>query len=810
MSLNLALNSALSGLLTAQKGLDLISHNISNVNTEGYSRKSFSAESRVLGGIGAGVQTGAITRQVESGLVRDLQQAQGLYHNLNTRQTYMERIQDLFGSPEDNSSLSHVVNGLAEQFEILSIETSNSSQTDAVVQSGVQVVTKLNTLSQQIQDLRGDADKAIQSYVDQINGILGNIDAINDKITLANATQGGSADLEDKRDLELNKLSQLIDITWYQRESGAVSVFTKSGTTLVDSEPQTVSHVGLTTVNAWDTHASGDIEGIMVGGIDITEELRSGKLKGLIDIRDGELVNLQAQIDELAQQMMQAVNQTHNRGTSFPTSASTFEGSRTFIRSAEQTFSIDDADADSAIVLFNSDGSQKAKTTLRELMATDFSDTAVYSEGGPEASAASSGPWTLQDYAAHLQAWMRNNGLTSAAVGFGDTDPTTYTVNTSATASLTANTITDAGQFTGITAGMTVTLNGATYQVTAADDDSITLDSAPPSFTAGDTIVAGNANGKMNVALNDSRFGLSFRDQTSGVAGDDVADLPISFDSDGDGDTDESFQGLSNFLGLNDFFHSGEENWLWETKIQSSGYSQLGATTLTFMTAENSYNLSVSPGSTLEDIANRINQDPALQSTFSISASVVKEGTGERLRIRNESGEELVITGSNGTPFDNLGLARAATGQSKAIEVNSLLAEQPDRLSKGRAQFDETTGEYYLSAGDNSIALDLSATMTSPQSFDRAGGLLTGKLSFSDYAATILSGAASRTNAVEVELTYQKGLTQSLELKSSEISSVNLDEELAQLMAFEQSYAAAAKVISTTQSMFDILNGIIK
>lgn len=822
MSLNLALNSALSGLMTAQKGLDLVSHNISNVNTEGYTRKHFSPESRVLGGTGAGVQTGEISRRVEDGLLRDLRESQGTYGDLSTRQTYMERVQELFGTPADNNSMTHIINNLRTEFEVLGVETNSAPQADAVVQSGVQVANKLNAMSKQVQGLRGDADTAIQSYVNQINSILSNINVINDKITLADATQGGSPDLLDKRDVELTKLSELIDITYYARDGGAVSVFTKSGTTLVDSASRQVSHVGLSTVNPWDTASAGDIEGIMVGGNDITEEMRSGKIKGLVHMRDTELVNLQAQIDTLAKNLMESINQAHNRGTSYPSMSSTYTGSKTFVRTAEQSFSINDSNADSAIVLFNSDGTQKAQTTLRTLMTTDFSTTA---KGGPPASSSETGPWTMQDYAAHLQSWMRNNGLSSAAVGFGDTDATTYTVNTDTTSSPvtddgTNTTITGAnGDYTGITAGMKVTIhnNGIatshTVASVAGNGASIVLEGVR-TITGGAgsdlDIVASAASGKMNVTLNDSRYGLSFRDQATTVVGSSAQDLPINFDSDGDGDQDETHAGLSNFLGLNDFYETKSNNWLWETKIQPTNYKQPGATTLTLMTADESYNITVSPGQSLETVAQRINDDSELQAKFSVKASVIKEGTGERLRLRNESGDEMVITGSNSDQFDNLGLARAATGQAASLKVDDQLTTQPDRLSKGSAQFDDTTGQFFLSAGDNSVALQLSAVMNESRSFASAGGLTTGDLTLGDYSATVISGAATRATAVEVEISYQKGLNQTLEMKNAEISAVNLDEELAQLMAFEQSYAAAAKVISTTKQLFEILNSIIR
>ena len=72
MSLTQALNSAISGLNTAQARISIASSNISNVNTPGYSKKIAGQETLVLDGVGAGSQIGDIYRNVNEGLVREM------------------------------------------------------------------------------------------------------------------------------------------------------------------------------------------------------------------------------------------------------------------------------------------------------------------------------------------------------------------------------------------------------------------------------------------------------------------------------------------------------------------------------------------------------------------------------------------------------------------------------------------------------------------------------------------------------------------------------------------------------------------
>jgi flagellar hook-associated protein 1 FlgK len=72
----------------------------------------------------------------------------------------------------------------------------------------------------------------------------------------------------------------------------------------------------------------GGIDGINLNGVDITADIKAGKIAGLVDMRDTQLPNLQAQIDELATQLTDQVNALHNNGTGYP-AANSLTGTRT-------------------------------------------------------------------------------------------------------------------------------------------------------------------------------------------------------------------------------------------------------------------------------------------------------------------------------------------------------------------------------------------------------------------------------------------------------------------------------------------------
>jgi len=292
-----------------------------------------------------------------------------------------------------------------------------------------------------------------------------------------------------------------------------------------------------------------------------------------------------------------------------------------------------------------------------------------------------------------------------------------------------------------------------------------------------------------------------------------MQDLPIAFDNNGDGTSDQSLTGLSSFLGLNDMFTTEDQAWQWDTPVLTSSYTLPSSLTLKFSTGTDGLDVDgvvLQSGMSLQEIADRINGRTALEGK--VTAKVVDEGRGQRLRITSDDGSELAVSLTNGlsSTLESLGLAPSSAGASRALDVTSSLTEDPSRIATGVMQYDDNTGKYYLSAGDNTNANAMADAFASPRSYNTAGGLSTAQLSLSDYGASIVSSASSRASSNEAALEYQNGLTEALALKNAETSDVNLDEELAQLMVFEQSYAAAAKIISTTQQMFDVLNGIIR
>ena len=220
----------------------------------------------------------------------------------------------------------------------------------------------------------------------------------------------------------------------------------------------------------------------------------------------------------------------------------------------------------------------------------------------------------------------------------------------------------------------------------------------------------------------------------------------------------------------------------------------------------------MSGGTSLTDLATQITTNVS-----NVTASVIPEGDSSRLRISHDTGSSLTITQGSGTTANtlltSLGLKVSETGTSQVLQVRSDIQTQPSNIATGQMQWDANegaSGEYMHATGDDTIAQALSDAMTSTTAFDQAGGLAARNATFAGYAAEVLSTNASLADVNDRKLDSQKSLVESLQFKSDSVRGVNLDEEMADLLVFEQAFAAAARVISVIQSMIEALERAIQ
>lgn len=356
MSLTSSLYTALTGLQTNQSAMRVLSNNITNANTPGYTRKIADLQSRVIAGTGAGVQLGSIDRYVDQALQVQLRSTTSDFNGLDVQQQFFKRMQDMFGSPDSNSSLAAMMSDYATSMTALTTNPESVSLRLDVVTNAQRTAQSLNSMSADTQQLRQEADAQISDSIDIVNNQLTTIDKLNDQIVAARLRGVATGDLEDQRDLAVSKISEQMDISTYTRDNGQMVIFTKAGRTLLDGDPATISHTPAASLQAAVTYP-GSIDGITVNGQDITDEIGSGKIAALIELRDTTLPNFTSEIDQLATNLRDEVNKIHNQGTGLP-------AAKTLTSSRAQTGTATSIAGTVTVTLLNPDGTAAFSGTM--------------------------------------------------------------------------------------------------------------------------------------------------------------------------------------------------------------------------------------------------------------------------------------------------------------------------------------------------------------------------------------------------------------------------------------------------------------
>ena len=297
MSLTTSLLHARSGMIAAQSGLDVVSRNIANAETEGYTKKSHNQENLIIGGVGRGVKTTEVSRKVNDNLQREVRDQNANIEKLKILDEFLGRLELEFGKPGDKSSIADKVSGLKRAFQTLSATPESASSKIALVTAADTLARSFNSFNDLLQDLRAEADNRISGFIDAINSDLGLIKGLNEQIGQRTAAEKSTADLEDKRDQLLLSVNKNISIGSFKRSNNRLTISTADGRLMLDD---TQIPMAFSATSSFTAATTGN--GVTLGGADISAGIKSrdGVLSGLLTLRDTVLPQFQTKLDDLA------------------------------------------------------------------------------------------------------------------------------------------------------------------------------------------------------------------------------------------------------------------------------------------------------------------------------------------------------------------------------------------------------------------------------------------------------------------------------------------------------------------------------
>lgn len=345
MSLGIALNNSLSGLRINQRAISVLSHNIANANTEGYSRQQVAQSAVVVEGVGNGVRFDEVIRKVDKYLQRAVYENGSQMSTAEVLSDYANRVQVFLGEPGSSNSMDEYVMNFFRSLQSLAETPERTSFRSNVVEAGNTISRELSELAKNLHDLQYQAENDMKDAVTAMNALLKKIDNLNTAITKAGALGQSTAGLLDERDIALNELSTYADLNIFYDQEGRANVYTANGVALVDNNRHEIRFDART---ARDPFISGDpanpmrvitfdssgrevgVPQILIGQgtvDEVTTNLKGGKLLGLQQMRDDVLPEILSQLDMFASRLRDEVNRVHNQGVGFPAPAS-YTGTR--------------------------------------------------------------------------------------------------------------------------------------------------------------------------------------------------------------------------------------------------------------------------------------------------------------------------------------------------------------------------------------------------------------------------------------------------------------------------------------------------
>lgn len=311
------LGNAVSGLLSFQRALSTTSHNIANVNTDGYSRQSVQLDTRnptLLGGtfIGNGVEITSIQRAYDQFITSSVRESNSSYSRLEKFTDLAGQIDDLMADPE--GGISPILQEFFTAVQDISDDPSAGTARYQLISTAEALVNRFSAFDSRLDQISNNTETDIKTAIDEINQLASAISDINrtlEEINPSGNISQQASDLLDKRDALLEDLSTRVNIQVINEPQNNITVMIGNGQTMVsgteafslsvqpdqaDPTQNIIVYNGFSTVN------------------DVSAQLNGGQLGGLLDFRSTVLSPARNSLGRIAIGLADTFNDQHREG----------------------------------------------------------------------------------------------------------------------------------------------------------------------------------------------------------------------------------------------------------------------------------------------------------------------------------------------------------------------------------------------------------------------------------------------------------------------------------------------------------------
>ncbi|WP_024767878.1 flagellar hook-associated protein FlgK [Brucella melitensis] len=406
MSLSSALLTAKSSLAATSKQTSVVSRNISGAKDADYSRRTASLVSGPYGSLYVG-----ISRSADEAMFNRYIQSNSAASASSTLADGLDRLSALYSADNYSGSPSGLIGDLRDALQTYVASPSNSALGDSVVSVAQSLANALNDCTRQVQSLRNDADREIADSVANINDLLAKFEKANQNVVGGTRMGRDVSDYLDQRDALLKQLSGEIGITTMMRGDNDMVIFAENGVTLFETTARKVTFEQSAVLTPGVAGKAVTVDGVPLSHDTFDQPFGTGRLSGLLQLRDQIAPQYQMQLDEIARGLVTVFAESDQTGSSpspaIPGAglsagiAGTIEVSVPFIASeGGSALLLRDGGANGANYKYNVQGAAGFSDRLRALNEA-FSEPMVF-----DAAAGISSSSSLIGYSASSLGWL--------------------------------------------------------------------------------------------------------------------------------------------------------------------------------------------------------------------------------------------------------------------------------------------------------------------------------------------------------------------------------------------------------------------
>jgi len=308
------LSIGLSGLAASKTQLSITGHNITNVNTPGYSRQDASQATRSpqfsgAGYIGSGTTLVEVRRSYSEFLTSQLRSSTSLSADVEAYKSQINQLDSLLAGT--TTGITPSLQKFFSALQTAAEDPANIPARQLVLAEAEGLARRFNTVYDRLSEQNNFTNKQMAAVTDQVNRLAGSIGSLNEAIAIAAANGKQPNDLLDARDEAVRQLSGYIGVTVVPQDDSSFNVFIGSGQPLV---------VGSKVARLEVVPGQGDpnrheVQFISGGSRQgITSQITGGELGGLIRYREEVLDSTMNSLGRLALSVSDQVNAQLGQG----------------------------------------------------------------------------------------------------------------------------------------------------------------------------------------------------------------------------------------------------------------------------------------------------------------------------------------------------------------------------------------------------------------------------------------------------------------------------------------------------------------